>query len=231
MVNYTSQPVPFRAGRFTPRRVRLAGVAAMLGALVLFGHVAVLTAIEFQGLTPPWLEVGAPAYYVSEGVLILAWAGMLAGFAALRIRLAGVPSRFWRVGVSLATIGAAIATIGFVVVTLAPAVDAASVVMSGNAFIGIGLMVFINVGMLLMGIGLFRTGELSRVIAALLVLVLPANLIAGELGVALGIGPVVALLAIVPFVAAVVLLGEYLRTETPDGAVSTELDAAPSAEA
>lgn len=82
--------------------------------------------------------------------------------------------------------------------------------------IGISLMIFVTLGMILMGVGLLRTKVGSRLMAALLIVALPATLFAGPLGRALGFGPLSTLVATVPLVAAIILVGHYLRTETPD---------------
>ncbi|WP_255192375.1 hypothetical protein [Natronobeatus ordinarius] len=222
MVKYTSQPVSLPAGRWTPHRVRLAGSAGILGAPLLFAYITISTIVQAQGAVPVWHEIGSLPYYMGEGSLFLAWTGMFAGFVALRARMLGADDRLWRIGVDLAVIGSAMAAVGFLVVTAAPAVGAVEVVDPGNAVIGLGLMIFINVGALLMGVSLLRTGMLPKLVAGLLILVLPATLLAGPVGEALGLGPIVGAIMIAPFVAAVALLGEYLRSETPDDAVRLE---------
>ena len=52
--------------------------------------------------------------------------------------------------------------------------------------------------------------------AALLIAVLPATLVAGPIGSALELGPVVSLIGVLPLCAAIVLVGHYLRTQTPE---------------
>ena len=216
MFNYNTQSVPVATRRWTPRRIRLAGLAAIVGALLLVAHIMWGTYHAIVGSVPGYMTVGTGAYYLSEGTLFVAWVGIFLGFAALRARLLGLESRLWNVGSALATIGAALAAIGFAIATIAPAVGATGVVDPANMIIGLGLMVGITLGSFLMGIALFRTGAASRLLAGLLVLVLPMTLLAGPVGEALGVGSWVMLAMIAPLVAAVIVIGHSLRTETPE---------------
>ncbi|SFC36549.1 hypothetical protein SAMN05444422_107217 [Halobiforma haloterrestris] len=203
----------------------MAGLAAIAGALVLLVHVTYGTALQLQGVVPGYETIGSSAYYLSEGVLFLAWAGMFLGFAALRARMVGLESRLWDVGSALAAIGAALATIGFFVVTVVPAIGAMGIVDPGNMVIGLGLMVAITIGTFLMGVSLLRTGAMARSVAALFLLVLPTTLVAGPVGEALGVGPVIGLITFLPFIAAVIAVGRWLRREPR----ATIPDADPSA--
>ena len=216
MFNYNTQSVPVTTRRWTPRRIRLAGLAAVIGAVLLFAHIMYATVLDVQGIVPGFETIGSTSYFLSEGLLFLAWIGIFLGFAALRARLLGLESRLWNVGSALATIGAALAAIGFAIATVAPAVGAFEIVDPANMVIGLGLMIGITLGSFLMGIALFRTGAASRLLAGLLVLGLPMTLLAGPVGEALGIGPALGLVMISPFVTAVIVIGYSLRTETPE---------------
>lgn len=118
-------------------------------------------------------------------------------------------------------IGTALAAIGFVVATVAPAAGATGIVDPANMVIGLGITIGVTPGAFLMGIGLWRTGAMSRFVAGLLVLVLPMTLLAGPVGDALGIGPMIGLLMVVPLVAAVIGIGLFLGTEPVDAAKPT----------
>jgi hypothetical protein len=190
MVEHELQQSGSRASKRASRRTRTAGLAAIGGALLLFAHFSYGTTLELQGIVPGYERVGSNAYYLSEGLLFVAWAGVLFGFAALRAHLSGLGSRLWTVGSALTVLGAALATAGFLVVMIAPAIGATEVVNPGNTVISLGLMVAITIGTFLMGIALLRTGAASRPVAGLFLLVLPTTLLAGPVGVALGIEPV-----------------------------------------
>ncbi|WP_306058518.1 hypothetical protein [Natronococcus wangiae] len=212
MFGYDSRSIRQPRGRWTPKRTRGAGLAAILGAVILFGHIGYGSALQYLGIVPGYETVGSAVYYLSEGTLFLAWAGMFLGFAGLRARVVGLESRLWNVGSALTVIDTAMATVGFLAVTVAPAVGAIGVVEPGNMVIGLGVMIAVTVGTFLMGVSLLRTDAMPRYVAVLLLLVLPATLLAGPVGPALGVGIVIALLSIVPFVAAMIAIGNWLRT-------------------
>lgn len=97
MFGYSSQSLPVVTRRWTSRRIRLAGLAAIVGAVILFAHITYGTVLDVRGIVPGYETIGSVSYYLSEGSLALAWAGMFLGFAALRERLLGLESRLWNV--------------------------------------------------------------------------------------------------------------------------------------
>ena len=210
-------------GWWTPKRIRTAGVAGILGSLLLYVYFIVTTAFELSGARP-WEAVGSLGYYASETWLMIAWACVFAGFAGLYVRIARTGGRILKAGSLLAAVGAAMATLGFLVATVTPAVGALDIVDPANLVIGLGLMIGIPVGLFLLGIGVLRSHLLSRGLGLLLVLTVPATLLAGVVGTALGLGAVTTLVVILPLCMAIALLGNYLRTETPD-AMSTTVTA------
>lgn len=190
---------------------------AIVGALLLYGRIAIGAYLEGQMTVFPWDDVGSLAYYVSEGSLVIAWACIFLGFAALRARMLGNGGRLWNIGILLVMAGTAVASLAFLLVTVAPMVRADALVNPGNALIGIGVVLLGGLGSVIMGIALLRMNALSRVIAALLILNVP-----------LGIGSVAVMelligqqywlsaLIMVPYCVAVILIGNYLRTQTDD---------------
>lgn len=221
MSTHTTQYDGTAAGWWTPQRVRAAGLAAIAGGTLLFAYFTITTVLELLGFltlhgTDPVDGVGTSWYYASEGSLLIAWTLVFVGFAALHVRLSGEGGRLLRAGTLLAAIGSGMAAVGFLFATAAPAVGAIGIVTPANIGIGLGLMVGINLGTFLMGIALLRASIVSRPFAALLIAVLPATLLAGPVGFALGIGLIASMIAILPLCAAIVLVGHYLRTETPE---------------
>ncbi len=221
MSTYTTQYDGAAAGWWTPRRVRTGGLAALAGGILLFAFFTIVTALELLGLlalygTDPVDNVGPLWYYAIEGSLVIVWSLVFIGFAAMHVRLSGTGGRLLRAGTLLAVIGSGMAAVGFAFATAAPVVGAIEIVTPANIAIGLGLMVGINLGTFLMGIGLLRASIVSKPFAALLIAVLPATLVAGPIGSALVLGPVVSLIGVLPLCAAIVLVGHYLRTQTPE---------------
>lgn len=213
---YKSQSIPVSDRWWTPRRIRVAGVMVIVGALLLYGRIAIGAYLEGQMTVFPWDGVGSLAYYVSEGSLVIAWACIFLGFAALRARMLGKGGRLWNIGILLVMAGTAVASLAFLLVTVAPMVRADALVDPGNALIGIGLVLLGNVGSVMIGIALLRMNAL-RVIAALFILNTPLGIGAvAIMELLIGQQYWLSVLMMVPYCAAVILIGNYLRTQTDD---------------
>lgn len=211
MVDQTLDPGVVSTERWTPRRLHLAGLAAIVGGIgyplaVATENLIYPEVVEMTGSVPYTL------FFVLSAISAI---GLLIGTAGLHAHQRELYGR-------LGLVGAAITGIGFASLAIA------TLLMALTADLGL-VMVFGSIGFLgtplgvsVLGIACWRAGDLSRLASGLFVLGLPAlvlDLALYEATIALTGLPLSTLLYVVPFGIPWVLVGYRLRSRPTETSV------------